>query len=189
MGLDMYLTATRRVGDWQHSKADERALYKTIMGAIGKPDWRMEDSPHAYVKVCVAYWRKANQVHAFFVENCQQGNDERQTSEVSREQLQTLIDTAKTVLKASDLVEGEIVESYRTNAKCEMIPNMVAGKVIRDASCAKALLPAREGFFFGSYEYDEYYIADLKDTVSMLEKALTAFPEKEGWDFEYYGSW
>lgn len=55
--------------------------------------------------------------------------------------------------------------------------------VLADHDKAKELLPVTEGFFFGSYEYDEYYFDDLKDTVKMLEKL--DFNE----DYIYQASW
>ena len=38
----------------------------------------------------VAYWRKANQIHSWFVDNVQDGVDECQESPVTRAQLETL---------------------------------------------------------------------------------------------------
>jgi hypothetical protein len=100
MGLDMYLKAETYVGDWEHDPADgpERQAYKKIVEALGIPGFRCPGSPHLTVSVCVAYWRKANQIHNWFVKNVQGGEDECQRSCVSREQLQELLDTCKEVL-------------------------------------------------------------------------------------------
>lgn len=49
--------------------------------------------------VNVGYWRKANQIDAWFVENIQQGVDECQESYVSREHLTLLRGICDTVLK------------------------------------------------------------------------------------------
>ena len=62
---------------------------------------------------------------------------------------------------------------------------MVDGKFIEDPSLAKELLPTGEGFFFGSNDYDEYYLQDLIDTKEILEKALK---HKDG-EFYYDSSW
>jgi len=45
---------------------------------------------------------------------------------------------------------------------------------------AKTLLPRQEGFFFGSYEYDEYYWLDIQDTIEQLEKILNEIPRRMG---------
>lgn len=47
-------------------------------------------------------------------------------------------------------------------------------------------LPTKEGFFFGSTDYDEYYLNDLQHTVNILKKALSL---PKGWAFEYHSSW
>jgi hypothetical protein len=52
---------------------------------------------------------------------------------------------------------------------------------------APNLLPVQEGFFFGSYEYNEYYFGDLQDTIDQIERILNEYPED--WDFKYQSSW
>jgi hypothetical protein len=140
MGLDMYLTAERFY--WHHEE---------------KP--RVPEVPKGYevqtVTCKAAYWRKANQIHAWFVANVQDGVDECETYYVSRDKLQTLVDTCK--------------------------------KALADKDNAGNILPPQSGFFFGSTDLDEWYFADLKDTVEKLEKALTAFGK--GWEFSYRASW
>jgi hypothetical protein len=91
MGLDMYLSAERYIGDWDHDKETERQAYKAVVAAAGLPGFRCDGSPHLVVKICVAYWRKANQIHAWFVENVQNGEDECKPHSVTREQLQELV--------------------------------------------------------------------------------------------------
>lgn len=49
-------------------------------------------------------------------------------------------------------------------------------RVIQDISLADELLPTTSGFFFGSTEYDEWYIQDLQETVvaiNRVEKRLS----------------
>ena len=45
----------------------------------------------------LGYWRKANAIHQWFVDNVQDGVDECQESYVTTEQLQQLLDTVKQV--------------------------------------------------------------------------------------------
>lgn len=65
---------------------------------------------------------------------------------------------------------------------------MEPGNVVEDTTAAQELLPAQEGFFFGSTDYDEYYLADVRDTVDILEKVLvdTNFSTH---DIHYCASW
>ena len=50
----------------------------------------------------VAYWRKANQIHSWFVRNVQHGVDECQLSPVTRDQLEELRQTCMQVLSTKD---------------------------------------------------------------------------------------
>jgi hypothetical protein len=59
--------------------------------------------------------------------------------------------------------------------------------VLADKTRAEELLPVTEGFFFGGYEYDEWYFTYLKNTVEMLNKVLKNLPED--WDIYYRSSW
>lgn len=52
-----------------------------------------------------AYWRKANQIHKWFVDNVQGGDDDCKPYEVSGEQLLELVKLCKKVLKNKELAE------------------------------------------------------------------------------------
>lgn len=133
----------------------------------------------------VGYWRKANAIHKWFVDNVQDGEDNCADYYVSREQLKELLKIVKTVLRHSKLVKGNIENGYRfENGK--QVPIIEEGLIIEDSTKAIELLPASEGFFFGSTDYNEYYIEDLKTTRKILEQILK---EKDGGDFYYHSSW
>jgi hypothetical protein len=73
-----------------------------IFGVTG-----IEDGDYGAQEVTfrVAYWRKANAIHDWFVQNVQEGVDECQEAWVSREQLQELIDICEQVL--ADMSKAE----------------------------------------------------------------------------------
>ncbi len=50
----------------------------------------------------VMYWRKANHIHGWFVDNVQQGRDECQESYVETDQLKELRDLCKKVLETKN---------------------------------------------------------------------------------------
>jgi hypothetical protein len=52
---------------------------------------------------------------------------------------------------------------------------------------AEELLSPSQGFFFGSYEIDEWYWEQLEDTLMQLGRVLTTVPED--WSFAYQSSW
>jgi hypothetical protein len=54
----------------------------------------------------VAYWRKANQIHKWFVDNVQDGEDDCREYSVDREQLQKLLETC-TKVKADGSLAGD----------------------------------------------------------------------------------
>ena len=141
----------------------------------------------SYIVEEVMYWRKANQIHNWFIENCADGDGDKTKMYVSHEQLQELLDTCKKVLEASKLVKGKIANGQRST------PNgwediLEDGEYIEDPSVAQELLPTQSGFFFGSTNYDQYYIQDVKDTIECLEKLLVE--DGSSWaDFEYTASW
>jgi hypothetical protein len=53
----------------------------------------------------VGQWRKSNQIHAYFVDNCQGGEDDCRESYVDREKVEELLDLCKKVLADHSLAE------------------------------------------------------------------------------------
>lgn len=88
MGLDMYLTRKHNVRNWSHKEDKQYAVgvemnYKPVpfVGSIGKLTSISEE---------VMYWRKANAIHKWFVDNVQDGDDDCGVYEVSLDQIQEL---------------------------------------------------------------------------------------------------
>lgn len=98
MGLDMYLYADVYVGGWDHAAPEEKARFDAILSALDLTDVVTDGSPHLEVQICVAYWRKANAIHQWFVKNVQDGKDECQKSYVEASKIQELADTCALVL-------------------------------------------------------------------------------------------
>lgn len=101
MGLDMYLNANRFI--WRHNEKDS-ALASGIRELLGA-DEKLEVKG---IELRAAYWRKANHIHRWFVENVQSNEDDCGEYDVSREQLATLRDLCQSALdnrvKAADLL-------------------------------------------------------------------------------------
>ncbi len=104
MGLDMYLTGERYL--WEHNTID-RSLGDNISQLLGLP----ADSLVKCVSIEAGYWRKADQIHKWFVDNVQNGKDECQKEFVSREKLKELGDLCAQVIaepsKAPELLPRE----------------------------------------------------------------------------------
>lgn len=185
MGLDMYLTADKYVSGYEFSQDEERRTYAGLLDDINAAAWADPTTPTATVSITVAYWRKANQIHRWFVENVQGGTDDCGTYDVGREQLEELRGLCKHVLAASQTEAGKI-HTGTTYAGGTVTENYVEGQIVTNPEMAKEFLPTQEGFFFGGYDYDEYYLDDLKDTVAQIDRALTV---PAGWCFQYRASW
>lgn len=186
MGLDMYLSARRYIGAWTHGKQEERDIYGAVLAAVDKKEWKCERSPHLYVEISVACWRKANQIHKWFVANVQDGVDECRDFDVERTQLTELRDLCQEVLEHSRLVPGK-VNNGMTFEGGKVTTIVEEGRIIQDASVAAEKLPTQDGFFFGSTDYDEYYWNDLRDTVAQIDAILAEFGDE--WRFVYRASW
>jgi hypothetical protein len=154
MGLDMYLSAKKYMSKYFDAADSEKI--KTINEAFGVEGDEDGDYGAQEVIFRVAYWRKANAIHDWFVQNVQDGRDECQEAWVSREQLQQLADICK--------------------------------QIIKSPKKANELLPTRSGFFFGSTEYDDWYMQDIQHTADRIEKIL-ADPAFVKADFYYQSSW
>ena len=142
------------------------------------------DTEHKYghegVAEGVAYWRKANSIHRWFVDNCGGGVDECQLMEISKDNLEELLDIAQRVKDSCVLVDGKICNGY-TFKDGKEVPNMVDGKYIKDTSVAEELLPTSSGFFFGGTNYDQWYLEDIDDTIKQIKSIL----ETTDFDNEY----
>ena len=62
--------------------------------------------------------------------------------------------------------------------------------VMDDHSLASEVLPHMRGSFFGSYDYDDCYYKELKDTVEMIDEVLVMeYGVDENENLYYYHAW
>lgn len=134
----------------------------------------------------VAYWRKANAIHNWLVQNVQYGEDNCYPHEVSKEKLEKLKATCEKVLE-SLLKGGTHLEKVKIGFdKNGDIYDWV--EVFNNTELAKELLPTTDGFFFGSTTYDKWYKEDLEKTIEQIDSILksTDFDTEL---IEYLSSW
>lgn len=93
MGLDMYLSAERYL--WTHDTED-KMISDQVANLLGLR-FDQERGRVTTIRAEAMYWRKANAIHRWFVENVQGGEDNCQPYYVSREQLIALRDQCKAV--------------------------------------------------------------------------------------------
>jgi hypothetical protein len=181
MGLDMYLAATLYLSNWDHNSPDLR--FAEVVKAIGLTP--TEASPSINLEITIGYWRKANAIHNWFVTHVAGGEDNCEPIDVSRKQLQTLRDLCQQVLDTAETKEGQIHAGTSWDASGQK-EHYTPGIVITNPKEVAELLPTTSGFFFGSTDYDEGYLEDLRHTIEIIDHALSL--DKE-YDFQYRASW
>lgn len=140
----------------------------------------------------LAYWRKANQIHKWFVDNVQHGEDNCEDYKLKKSDLKKLYNICNKLLDKIVLEDGQIVNgySYKKDSKGELVPeyHYEPGKVIKNPEVCKKLLPTQEGFFFGSTDYNQFYYEDIVYTRDTLKEILDKHDfAKE--DIYYTSSW
>jgi len=74
MGLDMYLEKRTDVRQWNFKKEDEQFEVIVKKGGVTYPNINTKNITTVVEEA--AYWRKANAIHRWFVENVQDGKDD-----------------------------------------------------------------------------------------------------------------
>ena len=92
MGLDSYLYAKKFVASSSWAREEECNTVKDIANLMGGNDFLLDGLQFAEVKLQLAYWRKANQIHKFFVDECGNGVDDQQDIYVERDDLKNLLE-------------------------------------------------------------------------------------------------
>lgn len=92
MGLDMYLY--RKTFIWTNHKIGKRDLHDLKLPEKYK---HVDPAKISGITEQVGYWRKANHIHAWFVKNVQNGEDDCGSYDVSEEQLLQLLADCKRV--------------------------------------------------------------------------------------------
>lgn len=157
---------------WMHADADELRRTIDAYAHVGLAEIMTTDSPSgqilgtpdgSIISVTCVYWRKANHIHKWFVDNCQGGVDECQLSDpIDYEQLAYLVSICK-----------QAADAY------------LAG----DIEKAGTLLPPQPGFFFGSTDLDEWWLSDTQETALDIELAVKRAIAIGGIQFNYQSSW
>ena len=90
----MYLYATVYMSKYDRDKGKKASKIRALF-----PDIYLSDNLDSVsVKFEIGYWRKANHIHKWFVENVQEGEDNCQNSYVSREDLKKLLSLVEEAL-------------------------------------------------------------------------------------------
>lgn len=158
MGLDMYLTRRTYVKHWEHKGNDNVQVSVTLHG---RPYQNIDPMRVSYIVEDVMYWRKANWIHKWFVDNVQGGDDNCGEYSVEPSQLEELMNLCKQVIDTAMGTDGKIAgpEDFQD------------------------ILPTESGCFFGSEEYGQWYIDETERTYYALRELIS-----EGAGLYYYHS-
>lgn len=165
MGLDSYLYKESYVKNWSFHTPEEK--HSVVVSKGGKPRTDIQPERVSYIIETVAYWRKFNAIHNWFVNKCADGVDECQKIYVSVEELKELLETLTKVY--------DVLKDYEPDFE----------KVDEEV---RKLFPPTSGFFFGSTDIDGYFYQDVTETIDILTELLD---EKTDGFVEYYyrASW
>ena len=162
----MYLNVSERISSHDFHRTDngnnfiESPRYTNVIEAAGI---KVKDNMASSVSVewTAIDWRKANQIHNWFVTYLADGVDDCEPISVSRGDLVILHDRCSTLLDT------------------------------RSNELAMELLPPASGFFFGSITIDEWYWQDIEETHKQLTELLDEITEENKWNYkiEYQASW
>jgi len=175
MGLDMYMYSAKKVKGLNakdYERADnavsslnvQESFIPKVRESIKGKSKQIFDELDSSVKVrgnyvCwysifedIGYWRKANAIHNFFVQECQNGVDECQLSIVKKTHLKDLLKRCKRAMSLKDIYLND--------------------GIIKDGEGIETFLPTQGGFFFGGTEFNEWYFNDVEETIDLITKVL-----------------
>lgn len=162
MGLDMYLYLRKYESCSKWSTKDfekkKKEFYPEELKELGD-NIAKNNFMTKHTEYQVAYWRKANQIHSYFVENCADGEDDCRPVYVGLRKLKELVSLCREVIenpkKAEDILPTQ--------------DGFFFGSVEYD-EC---------------YEQDlEYTVEQLEPIIKFLES-----PEGKDYDVIYRASW
>lgn len=124
-------------------------------------------------------------------------------------ELDEMVNTERGKIKARDLENGDIIVATKDEEDKGWVENIRKtdkdvsykkvykreGEVVLNPEICEEILPTEVGFFFGGTDYDEYYVADIEDTIPMLQKVIDQHKEliklgyKEYNITYYYRAW
>lgn len=183
MGLDMYINRkVRRYHKDDGTYTLDLDGYKSDRFGCGNGEW---------IETEVAYWRKANAIHKWFVDNVQDGEDECQETEIDIDVIREIRDLCLSILKD---MKGQVLRVPKKDVKSfkefygqkdgfkqrividpdnlSALEGATDYHVVSDTSVCRLRLPTEDGFFFGSVKYNGVYFWNLAKTIEMMNRII-----------------
>jgi hypothetical protein len=158
MGLDMYLSGKVYISNSKfiNDEMVPNEDFKKIVDVLPEGTFADSNAGGLLIDVPVAYWRKFNALHDYIIQNYNNGEDRCEPVNLTKPSLVTLL---------------------------EILTNIANRPV--GSEYAKEHLPTASGFFFGSTEYDVYYMGEVRRTIKILKKLIDSNYDY----FVYESSW
>lgn len=154
-----------------HQRPDDRYIVQIARG--GKPVSGIQSERISGVEEDLMHWQNAGHIHGWFVDNVQQGKNDRGHYFVQTYQLRNLLEVCEKVLDGSQLVRKSAFRaSDYGQIRRRMETQGAPPKVIRNVSVAHKLLPTRAWDYTGAGEYDEAYLKAVEATRDWAERML-----------------
>ena len=180
MGLDMYVTIRHK--DTQSKLAayeewDNKYSYEEYERLTDEQKEEYRNSEPEYDASMygneLMYWRKANQIHNWFVKNCQNGVDDCGRYVITVADLKKLKELCEKILTMTE-IKQEQRPTYPNGWFNEPVYVMQDVRLLTEDGMkfASEHLPSRSGFFFGSTDYDDNYVWDLENTIEQIDGAI-----------------
>lgn len=137
----------------------------------------------------VGYWRKANHIHAWFVNKVQGGTDDCSYYFVTKDHFLELKETCEKVVALNPYSIDENSDLFYTTASTLIESGVISKADYKEMEGKlEELMPTQSGFFFGGTDYCPCYFDDVKETLEIANKVL------ENGDFDkevylYHSSW
>lgn len=137
----------------------------------------------------VGYWRKANHIHAWFVNKVQGGNDDCSYYFVTKDHFLELKETCEKVVALNPYSIDENSDLFYTTASTLIESGVISKADYKEMEGKlEELMPTQSGFFFGGTDYCPYYFQTVEETLEIANKVL------ENGDFDkevylYHSSW
>ena len=176
MGLDMYVTIRHKDTQskldayeaWENKYSYEE--YERLTDEQ-KEEYRNSEPEYdedMYGKQLM-YWRKANQIHNWFVQNCQGGVDDCERYVITVADLIKLKELCEKILTMTEMRKDMRYPSFGAREKEEVDILYLTDEGVKFAS---EHLPTCSGFFFGGTEYDDWYVWHLENTIEQINNTL-----------------
>jgi len=104
VGLDMYLNASRYLSDFDEADVEKKEAMLKLFPEL-EVYLEKDKNPVREMVAEIGYWRKANAIHNWFVQNVQDGEDDCKRYFVNREELEKLKGLCQQVLADNSLAE------------------------------------------------------------------------------------